>query len=295
MGTTLAFSLTAIAGPQGGQVVSGKAIITNPNANTTIINQQSNRTVIDWSSFNVAANESVDFQQPSVSAAALNRIFDQNPSQILGSINANGQVYLLNPNGIVFGKSATVNVGALFATGLNISNSDFMTGKLDFNDGDGAVINHGLLQATKGGSINLIGSQVFNDGIIVANLGQVNMAAGSAVTVDFDGDGLLQFEVSKPTLHSMLNAQTGAAVTNAGTVQADGGAVVMTANVAADVFEQAVNNSGVITAAGVTDRNGSVFLTGSDSGDPAVAAQKQPTINTFVTHSGSITLNGKGG
>jgi len=164
-----------MAGPQGGQVVAGQGNINTPNANTTIINQQSNRLVIDWSSFNLAANQTVQFNQPSVSAAALNRILDQNPSQIFGSIIANGQVYLLNPNGIIFGKTATVNVGGLFATGLNISNSDFMNGTLSFaappgQDG-GYIINHGVLQAANGGSINLIGSSVFNDGIIVANLG----------------------------------------------------------------------------------------------------------------------------
>ncbi|HEX6550434.1 MAG TPA: filamentous hemagglutinin N-terminal domain-containing protein, partial [Gammaproteobacteria bacterium] len=268
-GTMLSFSFAAVAGPQGGQVVSGQATITNPNSSTTVINQTSNRTVIDWSSFNVAPNESVNFQQPSVSAAALNRIFDQNPSQILGSINSNGQVYLLNPNGIVFGKSAAVNVGALFATGLNISNSDFMNGKLNFaaaagQDG-GYVINHGLLQATAGGSINLIGGGVYNDGVIVANLGQVSLAAGSAVTVDFDGDGLMQFQVSKPALHNMLDAQTGAAVTNAGTVEADGGAVVMTANVAQNIFAQAVNNAGLVQAQGIQQRAGAIYLTGNGS------------------------------
>ena len=170
---------TAFAGPQGGQVVAGQGSIGNPNPTTTLINQQSNRLVIDWTSFNVAANETVQFNQPSVSAAALNRILSQDPSQIFGNIIANGQIYLLNPNGIIFGKTATVNVGGLFATGLNISNSDFMNGKLEFaassgQDG-GYIINHGVLQAADGGSINLIGSSVFNDGIIIANLGQINM------------------------------------------------------------------------------------------------------------------------
>jgi len=195
---------SAIAGPQGGQVVAGQGSISQPNSNTTLVNQQSNRLVIDWSSFNLAPNQTVQFNQPSVSAAALNRIFDQNPSQIFGSIIANGQVYLLNPNGIIFGKTATVNVGGLFATGLNISNSDFMNGTLNFSAASGQnggyIINHGLLQAANGGSINLIGSSVFNDGVIIANLGQVNLAAGSAVTVDFDGDGLMQFKVNGAVL-----------------------------------------------------------------------------------------------
>jgi filamentous hemagglutinin family protein len=119
-GLVLAVSAApALANPQGGVVVEGQGAISTPNNNSTLINQQSNNLIVNWNSFNVGANQNVQFQQPSVSAAALNRILDQNPSQILGSIIANGQVYLLNPNGIVFGKTATVNVGALFATGLN--------------------------------------------------------------------------------------------------------------------------------------------------------------------------------
>ncbi|MGB9430079.1 MAG: hypothetical protein WCC11_09465, partial [Gammaproteobacteria bacterium] len=288
-------STSALAGPQGGQVVAGQGNITSPNANTTLINQQSNRLVIDWTSFNLASNETVQFNQPSVSAAALNRILSQNPSQIFGSIIANGQVYLLNPNGIIFGKTAMVNVGGLFATGLNISNSDFMSGKLNFaapagQDG-GYVINHGVLQAADGGSINLIGSSVFNDGIIIANLGQVNMAAGSAVTVDFNGDGLMQFQVNGAVLHKMVDAQSGAAVTNAGRIEANGGTVVMTAAVAEQVLMQAVNNSGIVQAGGVQNRNGHIYLTGN-GGD--VLNSGTLDASNANGNGGSITLQSTG-
>ncbi|MDE2091868.1 MAG: filamentous hemagglutinin N-terminal domain-containing protein, partial [Gammaproteobacteria bacterium] len=297
-GVLLWLSLSTVpvmAGPQGGQVVAGQGSISNPNPVTTLINQQSNRLAIDWSSFNVAPNETVQFNQPSVSAAALNRILDQNPSQIFGSIIANGQVYLLNPNGIVFGKSAVVNVGALFATGLNISDSDFMSGKLNFaalagQDG-GYVINHGLLRAANGGSINLIGSSVFNDGIIVANLGQVNMAAGSAVTVDFNGDGLMQFQVTGPVLHRMLDAESGAAVTNAGKVQADGGTVVMSAAVAEQILMQAVNNSGLVQAGAIRNKDGHIYLTGV-GGD--VTNSGTLRADSAQGNGGSITLQSSG-
>ncbi|HEV2110953.1 MAG TPA: filamentous hemagglutinin N-terminal domain-containing protein, partial [Gammaproteobacteria bacterium] len=195
-------TLTAWANPQGGQVVAGKGSISNPNGSTTLINQQSNKLVIDWSSFNVATGQTVQFSQPSISAAALNRILDQSPSQIFGNLVSNGQVFLLNPNGIIFGRTASVNTGALFATSLGISNDDFMNGKLDFSapagEDGGPIVNHGLLQAVDGGSISLVGGAVYNDGVIQANLGQVDMVAGHAVTVDFDGDGLMQFEVTQP-------------------------------------------------------------------------------------------------
>ena len=304
----LVAATTAFAGPQGGQVIAGQGSIGNPDSTTTLIKQQSNRLVIDWTSFNVAPDETVQFNQPSVSAAALNRILSQNPSQIFGNIIANGQVYLLNPNGIIFGRTATVNVGGLFATGLNISNDDFMSGKLKFaapagQDG-GYIINHGVLQAADGGSINLIGSSVFNDGIIIANLGQVNMVGGSAVTVDFNGDGLLQFQVTGPLLHKMVDAGTGAVITNAGRVVAHGGTVVMTAAVAEQVLMQAVDNSGLIQAGSIQNKAGHIYLSGPDydgreqyvgaagsQSNHRVAAQ----ANNIENHSGDIQLVGIGG
>ncbi|MGH8401871.1 MAG: filamentous hemagglutinin N-terminal domain-containing protein, partial [Gammaproteobacteria bacterium] len=305
-------STSVLAGPQGGQVVAGQGDISKPSNTTTLINQQSNRLVIDWTSFNVAPNETVQFNQPSVSAAALNRILGQDPSQIFGSIIANGQVYLLNPNGIIFGKTAMVNVGGLFATGLNISNSDFMSGNLKFaapagQDG-GYVINHGVLQAADGGSINLIGSNVFNDGVIIANLGQVNLVGGSAVTVDFNGDGLMQFQVNGAVMHKMVNAESGAAVTNAGVITAHGGTVVMTAAVAEQVLMQAVNNSGIVQAGSIQNRNGHIYLAGiggddneryaTPGNDPIVRANStnvSKETGGIQSQAGHISLIGVGG
>ncbi|MDX1435029.1 MAG: filamentous hemagglutinin N-terminal domain-containing protein, partial [Gammaproteobacteria bacterium] len=116
------------AGPQGGQVVGGSGSITTPDAATTVVQQNSARMAIDWRSFDVAAGERVRFQQPSASAAVLNRVFNQLPSQIYGSIEANGQVFIMNPRGVVFGPGAVVDVGALFASSLDIGVDDFMQG-----------------------------------------------------------------------------------------------------------------------------------------------------------------------
>ena len=188
----------AFAGPEGGQVAAGHGNISTPNSTTTVINQQSHNLAVDWNSFNVKANELVQFNQPSAKASALNRIHDQNPSQIFGSINANGNVLLLNQNGVFFKPGSRVNVNSLTASGLGISNSDFMNGKLNFNgvDGtDGIIVNQGVLKAATGGSINLIGKAVINEGVILATAGQVNMVAGKQVTIDLDGDGLMQFAV----------------------------------------------------------------------------------------------------
>jgi filamentous hemagglutinin family protein len=183
-----------LAGPTGGEVVRGEGSIGQSGA-TTSINQQSHRLSLQWQTFDVAKHENVVFDQPGVTAVALNRILDQKASEILGAIDANGHVFLVNPNGIIFGSTATVNVGALVASSLDINYDDFMAGKYDFQtlaDGSpGVVVNRGLLQAATGGSVTLLGEAVSNEGLILAELGQVTLAAGSSASLDFSGDGLL--------------------------------------------------------------------------------------------------------
>ena len=118
-------SLPSFAGPAGGQVTAGSATITQAGTATTI-NQASNRAAIDWTKFSVGANESVRFNQPSASALTLNRVTGTESSAIMGSLSANGQVFILNPNGVLFGAGAQVNVGGLVASTLQMSNANFM-------------------------------------------------------------------------------------------------------------------------------------------------------------------------
>ena len=121
-----------LAGPKGGEVTSGSGTITTPNANTTLINQQSKNLWINWDSYNVDVNEAVNYLQPSSKANAFNRIFDQNPSQIFGTITANGNVILINPNGVFFSPTASVNVNSLTASTLDITESDYNNGNYTF-------------------------------------------------------------------------------------------------------------------------------------------------------------------
>ena len=252
------------AAPQGGNVVAGQAGIQQPDATTTVVTQASPSLVIDWNSFNVDSAERVQFKQPDAAAAVLNRIGDARPSQIDGALSANGRVFLINPNGMIFGDSAVVNVGSLVAGSLGIANEDFMRGDYRFSAAPGQeggrVVNHGLLSAAVGGSVTLLGGSVANDGLIVANYGQVNLGAGHKVLLDFDGDGLLRFEVPEPVLSNGQGVT--AAVANSGSIVAPGGRVVLTASAAKDVFTRAVNNSGVIQAVGVDKRGGVVRLVG---------------------------------
>ncbi|HEX5046116.1 MAG TPA: hypothetical protein VFX89_03265 [Gammaproteobacteria bacterium] len=251
----------ALAGPEGGQIVAGAGSITQSGA-STVITQGTDRLGINWQSFNVGQNESVRFEQPASTSVALNRIFDQNPSQILGALDANGRVFLINPNGMVFGENARLNVGALVASSLDISLNDFLNGKNEFNAQDGKaglVVNRGLIKAATGGSVTLLGGAVANEGMIVADLGQVTLGAGAHAALDFDGDGLIYFAIDGQAL---ANAQADAAVSNSGTIQANGGQVLLSGRAAQDVVSNVVNNTGVVRATRIENSGGVIQLMG---------------------------------
>ena len=274
--SALAACGAALAGPTGGQVVAGSGSIARPNVDTTVIQQQSQSLSIDWSGFDVASNELVKFQQPSSSSAVLNRVFNELPSQIHGRIQANGQVFIMNPNGVVFGSGARVEVGGLMASSLDIDVDDFMNGRYRFaasEDGrHGMVVNHGLITAATGGGVALLGAAVRNDGVIVADLGHVIMGAGRQALVDFDGDGLIRFQIDGAVLEDVSGADAdadthqGGALVNNGEILADGGQVLLSAAVARGVFDQAINNTGIIRANSIDRSPGAVRLSAAGGG-----------------------------
>jgi filamentous hemagglutinin family protein len=172
--------------PTGGQVVAGSASIGH-SAATLTVNQSSSRAAIDWATFNVGSQAKVQFNQPGASSVTLNRVLDANPSQIFGQIRAPGQVFLSNPSGVYFAPGASVDVGGLVATTHSISNADFMAGASTFDrhGATGSVVNEGVLHATLGGYIALLAPEVRNQGVIVAQLGTVALAAGEAYQLQF--------------------------------------------------------------------------------------------------------------
>ncbi len=258
--------MVGLTGPalaqEGGRVIEGDGSI-DTNGSTTTITQRTQNLVIDWETFNIAADERVVFDQPNAQSAALNRIFDQNPSQIFGAIDANGRVFLFNPNGVIFGASAKVSVAAMVASSLEISVDDFLAGNYDFNEvagqTGGLVVNRGLIEAATGGSVVLIGGSVENEGVILAEFGDVAMGAGSSVSLDFDGDGLLFFEVTGDVISNADNRES--AVSNSGEIT--GGQVVLAGSTARDVFSNVVNNSGIVQAQGIENEGGVIRLVGS--------------------------------
>jgi len=254
---TLAASSHAL--PTGNQTVAGQGNVASSGGNMTVTQQSSNLS-INWQGFSIGANESVRFVQPSSSAIALNRVVGGDPSSIYGNLSANGQVFLINPNGVLFGPGARVDVGGLVASTLDISDADFAARRFKFSSSSAhpaAVTNQGTLTAGTGGYIALLGGQVSNQGTISARLGTAALAAGSAMTLDFSGDKLLNVKIDADAL--------GALASNGQLINADGGTVIMTAGARDALLSTVVNNSGVIEARTVENRAGVITLLGTDA------------------------------
>ncbi|KRA30305.1 hypothetical protein ASD68_15830 [Rhodanobacter sp. Root627] len=300
-GEAMAAAVGATTGPTGGTVVGGVGSITQNGANT-VINQNSAKLALDWQTFNVGKDASVKFNQPSFNAVALNRILDQNPSQIFGHISSNGQVFLINTHGIIFGASAQMNVGGLMASTLDLTPKDFLASRynLDAHGANAGIVNHGLIKAASGGSVSLVGGSVANDGVILANYGRINLDGADRAVLDFDGNGLINIQVTGELKQRLDNNQ--AAVTNKGTLKADSGTVVLQASAAKDLFTNLVNNSGVIDAGGIstqggvvrlvaaggnTENSGAINVTGAQGGSVQLLSDQNVSVTGNVDASGS--------
>ncbi len=244
----------AAGGPSGGQIVSGVGSIQQSGAITTI--QQGSPTLqLNWQSFNVGAAQTVNFVQPGSSALAVNRILGSTPSAVLGKLNANGQVWLVNPNGVLFGPSARVNVGGIVASTLDVDPASPGSNSRRFSgNGQGSVVNEGTITAADGGYVVLLGNRVSNQGVVSARLGTIALAGASAATLTFDGSRLVHIQVDASTLNTLAE--------NRQLLVADGGQVIMTAGAKDTLLASAVNNTGKIRAQTVEDHEGKIVLLG---------------------------------
>ena len=246
---------TAYALPEGGQVAAGQAAITTAGSTMTIARQTA-QAIINWQNFGIGSGEAVHINQPNSQSMLLNRVVGSNPSEIFGQLTANGQVILVNPNGVFFRPGSSVDVGGLTASTLNIANEDFLKGQLRFaGDSQNPVINAGNITA-QNGYVNLLAKEVVNEGIIAAQTGSVNLAAGSGMSLDYNGDGKMTVAVTDGAYQS--------AVANKKLIQADGGLVVMTASGKDALMDSAVNNSGMIQANTLGEAAGQISLTGDN-------------------------------
>ncbi len=267
----------SIAAPVGGNVAAGSAGISQ-SGTTTTINQTTQNVVINWQSFNTASNEAVNFIQPNANAAALNRINSGLPTQFFGSLNANGRVFIVNPAGVFFGASSRIDVGSILATTADIQNQNFMNGNYQFQQSAGSfnsVVNEGEIKAN--GFVGLVGPGVMNNGVIRANLGKVVLASGTSYTLDMYGDQLIQFATNSQVTQTPIGPDgkpMKSAVTNNGSIYADGGQVLLTANAAANVVENMIDSRGYIQAkSAYVGRDGSVILSGGNSGIVSVTGK----------------------
>lgn len=262
-GVVLAASLSLFSGgvyalPVAPTVASGTAAFST-SANTLTITNSPNA-IINWQGFSIAANEITRFNQQSISSAVLNRVTGIDPSQILGSLQSNGKVFLINPNGIIFGQGSRIDVGGLVASSLGISNQDFLNGNYNFAAGAtaGAVINQGAITTTAGGMVWLISPNVENSGIITSPTGSVMLAAGQSVNM---------IDPQRPEIAVVVTAPADQAV-NIGTILTQGGST--------GIFGSLVNQQGIINAnSAVVGENGRIFLkstTGTTLGKDSVTS-----------------------
>ncbi len=239
--------------PTGGEVVSGSGNISQSN-NTMTIQQDSSRLNINWQDFSIGQGNSVNFVQPGADSVALNNVLGSNVSMIQGSINANGQVFIVNPNGVLFTPDSQVNVGGLVASTQNISKEDFLAGTYKFEgQSSGAIINQGNITAAKGGTVALIAANIINDGNIEAESGNVLLGAGNKVLLDLGGP--VKLSVEEGAIDTLIEQN--------GAIRADGGKVYLTAKAAGDLASSVINHSGVTEANTLsTGKNGEIILLG---------------------------------
>lgn len=281
-----AMALDNNALPSNGQITAGSGRI-DQSGNVLDVTQNSQKLIATWDTFNIGRDATVNFHQPGASSVALNRVLSSDASQIFGQLNANGQVYLINPSGVLFGSSAAVNVGGLVASAGDITDNDFLDGRLQF-DGKGAagaVINQGTIRAADGGTVALLGAQVRNEGSVIAKMGSVVLGGGEKITLDYDGDGLINLQVDEAALD--------ASVLNQGLLQASGGTVIMSARTSDAMLSTVVNNEGVIEASSLQQRNGRILLDGGDSGVVASSGLIDVSGRNAGERGGEVTMTGE--
>jgi filamentous hemagglutinin family protein len=236
----------AQANPVGPQVINGQASFATQGNTLSITNTPG--AIINWQSFSINQGEVTRFIQQNSASAVLNRITGQDPSQILGALQSNGHVFLVNPNGILFGLGAQIDVNGLVASTLNISNEDFLAGRMNFNAGASAgdLKNQGSITTPSGGRVYLIAPNVENSGIITSPQGEVLLAAGRSVQLVDSAD---------PDLHVVLSAPDDR-VLNLGSVIAQGGK--------AGIYGALINQRGIVSAdSAVVGENGKIVFKAS--------------------------------
>lgn len=292
---TIAVVGVTYSNPVLNSVASGNVSVTQ-SANNTIVNQSSQQAIIQWNSFNIGTSQKTQFIQPNASAIALNRINPaQGVSQIFGTLSSNGRIILVNGAGINFGPNARVDVASLIASTADISNANFLAGKLIFDipsSDVGSITNSGYIHAADYGLVSLLGSNVTNNGYIQANLGSIVLGTGNKFTLGFNGDQLINFTVDAAASH-------GGIIVNNGALLSNGGQIFVTASAAQNVLDNVIDMNGVTQAKSVSQHNGIIILSGgsgsvSVDGKLIASGKKKGSVGGTIEVLGqSITLGSK--
>ncbi len=273
------FNIPVYAAPNGANVVYGDVNISQSGSNT-VINQNTDKAIINWNSFDVNKGESVLFNQNSSSSIILNRVTNGLPTNIFGNISANGNVFILNQAGVLVGNGAQINTNSFLAGAASINDKDFLAGKHNFYGAQGNVINNGSIKVQDGGYAVLMGKKVENNGLISAKFGKIYLSSGETFRMDMSGNDLIGVAVEKGI--------TDAYISNAGHIQSEGGTIVMTAKNASDVIRHAVNNTGIIDASSISYEGGKVIL-GAENGQIVNAGEIN--VSSQADKGGSVDIN----
>ncbi|ENC23951.1 filamentous hemagglutinin family N-terminal domain protein, partial [Escherichia coli P0299438.9] len=272
--------------PTGGQIVAGSGSIQTPSGNQMNIHQSSQNMVANWNSFDIGKGNTVQFYQPDSSAVALNRVVGGGESQIMGNLKANGQVFLVNPNGVLFGKEASVSTSGFVASTRDIKNDDFMNRRYTFSGGQKAgaeIVNQGALTTNAGGYIVLTADRVSNSGTIRTPGGKTVLAASERVTLQLDNGGLMSVQVTGDVVNALVE--------NRGLVSARDGQVYLTALGRDMLMNTVLNVSGVVEAGGMHRQDGNIVLDGGDSGVVHLSGTLQ--ADNASGQGGKVVVQGK--
>ncbi|QOI99989.1 MAG: filamentous hemagglutinin N-terminal domain-containing protein [Phycisphaeraceae bacterium] len=264
---------SALAGPEGYQVVVGNVTFTRQGDMWVIT--ASNGAIINYTSFNILPFETVQFLQPSQLSTVLNRINSAAPTRIDGTLLSNGQVFFVNPAGVIFGQGATVNVGGIYAAAGNISDADFVNGRLNFTNNTGSVINQGQIRTET--TAALIGRHVANYGTIVSPQGAVVMAAGDDVYVGREGSRIYA------RIENTTTPTDQTRVENHGTIDAGRGQVLMAAG---DTYGLAIFNTGTV-------KGRDIELAGGDRGEVRVSGTIDASDRSSGGTGGTVRIVGE--
>jgi filamentous hemagglutinin family protein len=266
----------SLSAPSGGQVSSGDVII-NMSGLVTTVNQNSQSANINWDSFNIETNETVNFVQPNSRSSTLNQIHDANPSSILGAINANGRVFLSNPNGFIFGANSAVNVGALFATTSKINNFSDDTAQLS-SDGQGSILNQGTINTETGGYIGFFAPNIENTGSLNSPEGNITLSNANSGLLYLPNSAGIGFSIDS------LESLNPIGIENTGLIKASGGQVLLSSAAIDTALRSAINNEGIIDVSAIHNDGGNISILSSVG-----------SINQSGSVSADSIMNGNGG